>query len=208
MRRFLIARSGRRLVGAGAITAVVAALAVSMVVTAPALGSATVFQQMEQGPLAFAITNPCNDETVYLSGDSFLVYVVTMDGAGGAHVEFHFFYHLTGEGGLGNAYQLLNVSDEVANVPVGTAFTFAFQTLTVSSGSAGNFDITVLVHTTVNPDGTITSSQAFVNVACRGSGAESLNPHLTLKVGSVPATMAAEAFASASSRLTYPSSSS
>jgi hypothetical protein len=165
MQRFLIAR---HLIGAVAITAVVAALAVSMVVTAPALASANVFQHIEQGPLALTVTNPCNGETVEMSGTAFLEYVVTMDAAGGAHLEAHFFYHLTGVGGLGNRYQLLNVSDEAANVPVGQEFTFAFQTLTVSSGSAGNFDMTILVHTTVNPDGTVTSSQAFVSAGCRG----------------------------------------
>ena len=93
-----------------------------------------------------------------------------MDGTGGSHFEAHYnFQDVTGQGGLGNIYQVPTSVSEEANVIVRQEFTFEYQQLFVSSGSAGNFDLRILVHTTENPDGTVTTSQAFLSSTCRGN---------------------------------------
>jgi hypothetical protein len=167
MSRFRILRSKRRLLAAA--TGVLAAVAASPVFAASARASATVFQFMQDASGSFTATNPCNGEIVIVSGTTHLEFVVVTDGVGGAHLEAHYnFQDVTGQGGLGNSYQVPTSVDELAEVYVGTAFTFVYQQRFVSSSSADNFATTMLVHLTVNAEGTVTSSQTLMSATCTG----------------------------------------
>jgi hypothetical protein len=169
MNGLLIGPSKRRLLGAAAVTSVAAALAVAMVCTAPAFAAATVFRFMEDDSGGYGITNPCNGEGVAVSGTTHLEFVVVMDGAGGSHFEAHYnSQDVTGQGSQGNTYQVPTSVVQVANVPLGTEFTFSYEQRFVSSGSGGNFATTMLVHFTINADGSMTSSQTRMSTTCTG----------------------------------------
>ena len=134
-----------------------------------ASADATVFHYSESDLGSFTTTNPCNGEIINVSGPSYLEFTVTMDGTGGSHFEAHYNFHdVTGQGGLGNTYHVPTAVSQEANVIVGQEFTFEYEQLFVSSGSADNFDLHYLVRVTVNPDGTVTTSQAIYSSTCRG----------------------------------------
>ena len=119
-------------------------------------------------PVSGAVFNPCNGETVTFSGiDHFTVHV-TFDGAGGFHADAHDNIHVTATGSLGNSYEGNQEDNNPFNGRVGFEQTFGLTFSEISTGSAPNFEVHVLQHITVNPNGTVTVFFSNFSSNCRG----------------------------------------
>ena len=120
-------------------------------------------------PISFALTNPCNGEAVTFSGNEHITSHLTFDGSGGVHIGNHVnFQDVTGAGSFGNKYQIPAVENQSFNAKVGQEETETVSELVVSQGSAPNFVVKFDFHTTINPDGTVTSYFNNFTTECRG----------------------------------------
>ncbi len=119
-------------------------------------------------PVSGTVFNPCNGENVSFSGVDHFTARVTLDGGGGFHFGAHDNIHVTATGDQGNTYVGNQEDNFETNGRVGVEQTFTLSFSETSKGKAPNFDVYILFHITVNPDGTVT---AFVNnfrAVCRG----------------------------------------
>lgn len=119
-------------------------------------------------PVSGAVINPCNGETVTFSGVDHFIATVTLDNAGGFHFTAHDNIHVTATGSLGNSYEGNQEDTNEANGRVGVEQTFVMTFSEISKGSAPNFEVNILEHITVNPNGTITSFIDHITANCRG----------------------------------------
>lgn len=118
-------------------------------------------------PINGAVFNPCNGETVTFIGNDHFTESVTLDGAGGFHANAHDNIHVTGSGSLGNSYEG-NQEDHISfNGRVGVEQTFGLTFSEISEGSAPNFEVHILQHITVNPNGTVRVSFSHATSNCR-----------------------------------------
>jgi hypothetical protein len=119
-------------------------------------------------PISGAVINPCNGETVTVSGVDHFTIHLTFDGAGGFHADSHSNIHITGTGSLGNSYE----GNEEINNPfiakVGFESTFGLTFSEISKGSAPNLEVHILQHITINPNGTVTVFFSNFTANCRG----------------------------------------
>jgi hypothetical protein len=115
-------------------------------------------------------TNDCTGEQFDVVADFHFVTAVTSDGAGGFHFESHFNATDAKATSLltGIRYVVPGTTDMTfnGNVAGGTETTQVLTFLMVSRGSAPNEVATVLLHVTVNPDGTTTSSVDHLTIRC------------------------------------------
>src|SRR6266566_3541413 len=139
--------------------ALLSTVACALVLTVPAWAATVTNIDI---PFNTTLFNPCNGESVTLSGIAHELSQVTFNGSGGFHLEAHFNGNLTGTGTLGNTYVGNLEENVVRNGPsLGVSdrvFTHTFTTRLISEGLAPNFLTSVLGHFTVNPDGTTTVS--------------------------------------------------
>ena len=142
-----------------------AAVLFAFTLTLPAL-AATVFNVTV--PVNLTI-GTCNDgEVVTISGLVHEIFLLTFDGSGGVHVDFHEnFEDVTGVGSLGNTYHAPVAENSSFNAVVGHESTITVSELFVSQGSAPNFSLKENVHITVNPDGTVTSFDSDFTTQCQ-----------------------------------------
>jgi hypothetical protein len=119
-------------------------------------------------PISGAVINPCNGETVTFSGVDHFTIHVTFDGAGGFHADSHDNIHITGTGSLGNSYEGNQEDNNPFNAKVGLESTFGLTFSEISKGSAPNFEVHILEHITVNPNGTVTVFFSNFTANCRG----------------------------------------
>jgi hypothetical protein len=119
-------------------------------------------------PISGAVFNPCNGETVTFSGIDHFTIHVTFDGAGGFHADAHDNIHVTATGNLGNSYEGNQEDNNPFNGRVGFEQTFGLTFSEISEGSAPNFEVHVLQHITVNPNGTVTVFFSNFSSNCRG----------------------------------------
>ena len=119
-----------------------------------------------------AITNPCNGETVTLSGTFHVLVATTSDGNGGFHMVMKDnAQNLTGIGQTtGTNYRFVSNSMFNVNVqpPFPSEFTLPATMNLVSQGSAPNFFVQSLFKVTVNADGTVTVAIFAFNTSCNG----------------------------------------
>src|SRR5215470_3093174 len=108
-------------------------------------------------PISGAVFNPCNGETVTFTGIDHFTLSVTFDGAGGFHADAHDNVHVTATGSLGNSYEGNQEDNSLFNGRVGFEQTFGLTFSEISTGSAPNFELHILEHITVNPNGTVTA---------------------------------------------------
>ena len=118
-------------------------------------------------PIRGAVFNPCNGETVTFSGIDHFTTSVTFDGAGGFHSMAHVNIHVTAIGSLGNSYQGNQEDNFTFNGRVGLEQTFGLTFSEITEGSAPNFEIHILQHVTVNPNGTVTVFLSNFTSNCR-----------------------------------------
>jgi len=119
-------------------------------------------------PVSGAVINPCNGETVTFSGVDHFTARVVVDGAGGFHLTTHDNIHVTATGDQGNSYEGNQEDTSEVNGRVGIEETFVLTFSEISKGSAPNFEVHMLEHVTVNPNGTITSFVDHITANCRG----------------------------------------
>ena len=119
-------------------------------------------------PISGAMLNPCNGETLTYSGVDHSTARVVFDGAGGFHMTAHDNIHLTATGDQGNSYEGNQEDTNEVNGRVGVENTFVLTLSAISKGSAPNVEMHLLVHVTVNANGTVTSSVDHPAANCRG----------------------------------------
>jgi hypothetical protein len=117
-------------------------------------------------PINEVLFNPCNGETVTLTGVSHVVVTTTLDGAGGSHNTMQNNIHLAGSGSLGNSYEGNMENTTVFNARVAVASTFVATLSMISNGSAPNFELHILLHATQKPDGTIAVFVSHFSAGC------------------------------------------
>jgi hypothetical protein len=112
--------------------------------------------------------NPCNGEILVFNEHFHDSIAVTLNGNGGAFIDFHSEQSGSGSGNLGNQYVVNAVGNTELNFPVGASITFMESEQVVATGSAPNFLLTDVFHLTVNPDGTTTSFRDGFTSSCHG----------------------------------------
>jgi hypothetical protein len=143
-----------------------AAIVFALALTLPALAD-TVYNITF--PVSFSVVNPCNGETVVVSGNEHDTLHMTMDGNGGFHGVFHMnLQDVSGVGDQGNTYRIPATFHDNINGKVGEEETLTATSNVISQGSAPNFLLHDDTHITVHPDGTVTSSHDNFRTECRG----------------------------------------
>jgi len=139
---------------------------------AAAAAQASTFRTFENEAFDTTIFNPCNGETTAITGRLLFESEITFDPAGGSHSTIH--THITGSGvgDQGNRYVFVDntgvISTEVpASGVADQTISVTFQT--IGTGATPDFDIHILIHSTVAPDGTILSSVLNIVFADRKS---------------------------------------
>jgi hypothetical protein len=112
--------------------------------------------------------NPCNGEELTFSGHFHDLIAVTLDGSGGAHVDFHNELNGSGVGVQGNQYEVNATVNEEFNTQVADTITITENEEVVAEGPAPNFLFLDDFHLTVNPDGTVTSFHDNFRFECQG----------------------------------------
>jgi hypothetical protein len=122
-------------------------------------------------PLDFEVDNPCNGETVHVTGDiHFLVHTVeTSSGM----FQLHFQSQPAGVSGVGETtglnYQFSGKNAETRNdVPAGFTDTFIANMHVISQGQTDNLDSHSTIHFTLNANGVVRAQVTNINFACRG----------------------------------------
>jgi hypothetical protein len=117
--------------------------------------------------------NPCAadgaGEDVHLTGDANAVFHLTLDNAGGAHGKGNFNWQGVSGTGLttGDKYQATRGSNQEINTKVGQELTFVEKIQLIGQGAGNNNQMLYLIlHFTVNPDGTVTSNVANIRIEC------------------------------------------
>jgi hypothetical protein len=141
--------------------------------TAVGASQAAVVSHENNVPLSFTTTNPCNGDTVTLTGTFDDVVRMTTSASGRVDFGSHFAIDASGVGAPSGATYLLheegNSHDNNFTFVNGAASVNQVDTFhVISQGSAPNFLETLLFHETITPDGTITSMKFDVTDECRG----------------------------------------
>ena len=119
-------------------------------------------------PINGAVFNPCNGETVTFTGVDHFTAQVTLDGAGGFHMDFHDNIHVTATGDQGNSYEGNQEDNGPLNGRVAMEQTLPLTFSEISKGPAPNFEVHALQHITINANGTVTVSINTFTSSCRG----------------------------------------
>jgi hypothetical protein len=118
------------------------------------------------------LVNPCNGNTITLTGNIHELIAETFDHSGGAH----FKYHLQTEGvsGIDNVtsdvYKVIMVGSMQENYIGAGDFPYTSTSIAnmhfIGRGSAPDFDTQLRVHLTVNANGETTSEFSIANETC------------------------------------------
>jgi hypothetical protein len=146
----------------------VSLLAIAILLLIPAMALAAVVENIHDIPLSGAVINPCNGETVTFSGVDHFVARVTLDAGGGFHLATHDNIHVTATGSDGNSYEGNQEDTSELNGKIGVEQTSVLTFSEISKGSAPNFEVHILQHITVNPNGTVTVFFSNMSANCRG----------------------------------------
>ena len=119
-------------------------------------------------PVSGTVFNPCKGETLTFSGIDHFTLHFTFDGAGGFHAVSHDNIHVTATGDQGNSYEGNQEDNNEFNGRIGVVSTFVLTFSEISKGSAPNFEVHVLQHITINPNGTMTVIVDHMTANCRG----------------------------------------
>jgi hypothetical protein len=123
--------------------------------------------------IAVAGTNldPCSGQVWAFSGFANIRTSMTTDSSGGMHLDFwdnvfqiKLTNTVTGAQGVGT-----ETDHATINLPAGAnEFTVTSQFTSISAGPTDNFIVLMVVHTTINADGTTTSNVNNVTATCVG----------------------------------------
>jgi hypothetical protein len=111
-------------------------------------------------------------EEIQLTGQANLVFHVTRDNTGGAHIKLHGNYEgVTGTGlTTGDKYQATLTINQAAYIENGDEdrqATFLTKINLIGQGDASNLLGRMTIHATVNADGTVTAVVINVSLECR-----------------------------------------
>lgn len=136
--------------------------------------AATFFSNDTRIPISEIIYGSCpGDEPIAVNGEMHLLTAVTLDGNGGWHGIFHWNTQgLSGTGLTSGAkYQYINAGNLSEHYgSVGYEYTEAGMFQVVGQGPDTNEVFYVLVHATVNANGTVTANVYNVYMTCTPSG--------------------------------------
>jgi hypothetical protein len=118
-------------------------------------------------PINGAIVNPCNGETFTYTGSFHGIFNALVDDNGLVHLVINDNIHVSGTGDQGSSYVGSETDQDVFNGRAGVEQTIATSFKMISKGSAPNFYMHILVHMTVNEDGTLTANIYTVTASCR-----------------------------------------
>lgn len=130
--------------------------------TAPAVPSALRAEHSADrftAPFVFYDVNPCDQDTVELTGEILVMEDVTVDAAGGEHPGLRIVPRgVRGEGQSGTVYQAVGGAGERVNigaggVPLTATFTSSF--LLISQGGASDFIVIAVGHLTIDANGEV-----------------------------------------------------
>jgi hypothetical protein len=114
-------------------------------------------------PANTVIFDSCTGEGVHVTGSIHAVTVATVDADGGTHTDFHF--NVQGVSGVGlvtgTQYRGIHTETHSSNSdePTPSEITTRIDIKLISEGDSSNLTIRdVLLHVTVNADGTVTAS--------------------------------------------------
>jgi hypothetical protein len=113
----------------------------------------------------------CNGD-VAVSGDLLITSQTVTTGTGETRVRFHnTFINVTGVDAAGTQYVVAAASTNGFEVTSGAGAIVSTNTsdlALVSQGSGDNLDVHLNIHTTINPDGTVTAEVFHITSECRG----------------------------------------
>lgn len=134
----------------------------------PASAASTVVVTNVIEPIEFPADNPCNGESILVSGEAHSTFVTVLDGAGGFHLlMFENLQHAVGVGDQGNEYRVPGVAVTSFNGVVGHEQTDILNFNFISKGPAPNFLQQEEFHITVKPDGTVATFRGHFTESCR-----------------------------------------
>ena len=113
--------------------------------------------------------NPCNGENVLLSGRLHTFQVFTPNGSGGELItDMGNFQDVHGVGDQGNSYVSVLTGTSATHVYPGEAATSTGVLSLVSQSSALNYELHVVFHLTVAPDGQFVIEFDNISATCEG----------------------------------------
>lgn len=112
--------------------------------------------------------NSGQGELVVFSGTLHVLFLTTLDSSGGALVKVHFQpmgVIATGQT-TGDIWHATGVTQGITNTHVGAETSFVNNFRLIGPGSTVNFIVHEVMHITVNPDGTVTTSFDHFSASC------------------------------------------
>jgi hypothetical protein len=140
---------------------------------APAFAQTTTITTNETLPFTMTLPNPCNADTVTFSGQLHITNHVTTDASGGQHVKTHVNYQsVSGTGAPSGAnYRVTTSSNETINdngTNPQTELTSVQVVNLIGQGPVPNALLRVVIHVTINANGTTTSQVLETRIECHG----------------------------------------
>jgi hypothetical protein len=119
------------------------------------------------------VSNPCNGETVHITGIGVQQTNVVDVGGAVLHYEIHVVNDITGTGlSTGASYRSHDVSEEGFNSPTGPAlnvtYTYRVESYVTSTTPGASFRATALFHFVALPSGEFKVTRDLESVECRG----------------------------------------
>lgn len=123
-------------------------------------------------PFALDDMNPCNEDSVRITGELRITVRTIVDAQGGQHFAFTLVpQHLGGESASGTHYKVVGGDRQSFQVRAdGTPLTTTFTTsaMLISQGGADNFLQVMMGHLTINANGELTVQLVSDRQECRG----------------------------------------
>jgi hypothetical protein len=136
-------------------------------ILAPAKPSASVVQN-DRFETSEPYVNDCNGGTINLQLEWHVVGAATEDGAGGFHLKQHINVQGFGVDDLtGVNYVVSETLNAEGNFSAGEERTFTLEFALVAKGKAPNENVSWDMHTTITPDGNVSSSSGHLRVKCQ-----------------------------------------
>jgi hypothetical protein len=120
-------------------------------------------------PFSASVLNTCTNEVVDITGVQTNTMLTKIDSAGGVHISFALVTKGTGVGEITGTSYPYNENDlfKLESGAAGTT-TLRVKSRLKGPGSVDNWDMTFMVHLTINADGTATSVIDTFETTCRG----------------------------------------
>jgi hypothetical protein len=139
----------------------------------PARAQASSFTSVISVPFSINVLVPCSGDIVALSGNALVVFHMTIDDVGGAHVDIHVNYQ--GISGVaspsGAVYRAANAHNDHFNFnspsPPPFEHTIVDRFNLIGRGGADNLQVYFQLHFTINANGVITAVVGNVRAVCR-----------------------------------------